>query len=409
MKDLRYILRRVSACIIGIVFFIAGSLKLMDPVGAGLVVSEYLKFFHLGFLGSLAKPIAVCLAFIETIVGVALVTGVWRKITAIATWCLVSFFTLLTLVIYIFNPEMDCGCFGEAIHLTHLQTFLKNIVLLLLCCVAFIPLKTLGDPRKHKYVAFYMVMAAVLLLLVYSLTTIPLINYTPFKPGVELEASIDNPTAGEDDFVSTFVYEKNGQYGSFTLNNLPDSTWTYVRTETIERNTMKTSDEILDINPSDSQGNNMEEMLTVGNVMAISVYNPEKLNSRKWNKIAEFISNAKKNNFVAMVLVSADSLHLNSILQEENVAGETKDILLSNSYTTDYKTLISLNRSNGGSTFFYNGGLIAKKALRNLQSDSDLAKLANSDAIESMLTYTTRGRLNYQAYLLYTLAAMLLI
>ena len=44
------IVRRISAIIIGFVFFVAGLLKLMDPVGAGLVVEEYFKFLHLGFL-----------------------------------------------------------------------------------------------------------------------------------------------------------------------------------------------------------------------------------------------------------------------------------------------------------------------------------------------------------------------
>ena len=36
--------------ILGMVLLVAGLLKLMDPVGAGLVMDEYFNFFHLGFL-----------------------------------------------------------------------------------------------------------------------------------------------------------------------------------------------------------------------------------------------------------------------------------------------------------------------------------------------------------------------
>ena len=39
--------KRICAFLIGLVLFVAGLVKLMDPVGAGLVVEEYFKFLHL--------------------------------------------------------------------------------------------------------------------------------------------------------------------------------------------------------------------------------------------------------------------------------------------------------------------------------------------------------------------------
>ena len=50
---MRYILQRMKrfcGFATGVVFFIGGILKLMDPVGAGLVIKEYLDFLHLGFM-----------------------------------------------------------------------------------------------------------------------------------------------------------------------------------------------------------------------------------------------------------------------------------------------------------------------------------------------------------------------
>ena len=43
-------LRRFAAGLIGIVFLASGLLKMADPVGTMLIVTEYLKFFHIGFL-----------------------------------------------------------------------------------------------------------------------------------------------------------------------------------------------------------------------------------------------------------------------------------------------------------------------------------------------------------------------
>ena len=114
MRYLLLRLKRFCGFITGLVFFIGGILKLMDPVGAGLVMGEYLDFMHMKFLGFAAKPLGLAFALAEAVIGTALITGVWRKATAYAAMALQGFFTFLTLALVIFNPEMDCGCFGEA-------------------------------------------------------------------------------------------------------------------------------------------------------------------------------------------------------------------------------------------------------------------------------------------------------
>ena len=110
---MRYILFRMKCFCgfaAGFVFFISGILKLVDPVGASLVMKEYYKFLHIGFLEVTAMPNALFFAFLETLIGAGLITGVWRKIVAPVALGFQSFFTFLTLLLVIFKPEMDCGC-----------------------------------------------------------------------------------------------------------------------------------------------------------------------------------------------------------------------------------------------------------------------------------------------------------
>ena len=108
-------------------------------------------------------------ALAEALIGAALITGVWKKPVALAAIALQGFFTLLTLALVIFTPEMDCGCFGEAIHLTHGETFIKNLILLTLLLLYYIPKKHLGETRKKKYISFALVMTSVIVFSVYSI------------------------------------------------------------------------------------------------------------------------------------------------------------------------------------------------------------------------------------------------
>ena len=144
--------RRLCAVLIGVVFFVAGLLKLMDPVGAGLVVTEYFKFLHLGFLEPAAKVVGIAMALLEAVLGAALIAGVWPKLTGIVSGIVLGAFTILTVVLWIANPPMDCGCFGEVVHLTHAQSLIKNLILCVLWVVAFVPLSKAPVPRRAKYV-----------------------------------------------------------------------------------------------------------------------------------------------------------------------------------------------------------------------------------------------------------------
>ena len=384
-------LKRFCGYLFGLVYFLSGLLKLMDPVGAGLVMKEYFDFLLIGFMAPTAKFFGVTFALAETIVGAALVTGVWRRLFGLIAVIMQSVFTVVTTLLLIFNPEMDCGCFGEAIHLTHLQTFTKNLILLALILLFYIPRKHLGEPKTRKYVSFGIVSLSVIGFMIHSLISIPPVDYTAYKPGAELLAATVN--GGDEIYEAVFTYEKDGITQNFTLKNLPDSSWTFISTETRMKASIK--DSTIELSMYDPQSQSYADTLAIkGKVMVISVYNPD-IRAKKWKKIEKVAKTSMENGIRTYILTT----------DYEPVPEGLKNI----AYTCDYKTLVSLNRSNGGATYFYNGTLIKKWSRRTLPSAEELKKSTTDDPTEAAIDYQSKGSLGFQGFLLYVFAVLLLL
>ena len=385
--------RRFCGFICGFVFFLSGILKLMDPVGAGLVMDSYLDFLHIGFFGFASKPLAVLFALAETVVGTAMITGVWRKTTAIIALSLQGFFTLLTILLAIFNPVMDCGCFGEFIHLTHIETLVKNLIICALLSYAYFPMRNLGRPLKRKYVSFGVVCTSVLVFSIFSLSRLPIIDFTDYEPGAQILSADAN--VADEAFDAMFIYEKDGVQQEFTLENLPDSTWTFVSTQTIQNKDLKSSGATLSFYDNDKEY--QDSLAVQGNVMVISIYDPQ-MRQKKWDAAVRMAENARESGFNPMILVAGT---LGQI--EGKVTG---DIPV---YFSDYKTLITLNRSNAGATWLSHGYIIKKWGRRAYPGQDDLLTYIKGNSTEAILESNTKGSLLFQGFLLYVFAVMLLL
>ena len=345
------VINKIAAFILGSVFFLSGILKLMDPLGTSLIVSSYLSFLHLSFLQFASGLLACIFPLVECILGSAMILGVFRKPTGIAVLALQVFFTLLTLLLVIFNPQMDCGCFGEAIHLTHTQSFIKNLILLALWALAFLPLrKETPAPRKSKFIGFALVGVSVLLFLLYSSLSLPLIDFTPLKSGVELYS--ESEFEGEE------------------------------------------------ISVMDSQGEYADSVLTEGKVLAISVYELGKVKPKTWQKISSLVSEASSLGYSPVLLLSS------SVAQAQSAVS---DNLLGISYFCDKKTLMTLNRSNAGVSYISDGLITAKWSRHSLPDSQNLESIAAEDAADVILSRSQPASLKLQCFLLYVFAVMLLL
>ena len=394
MKYTRSSFRRFAAVVIGIVFMISGLLKLADPVGTMLVVQEYLKFFHITFLMDASKFFGIALSFTETVTGLALLTGVFREFFAAITFLMLGFFTIITLILWFANPNMDCGCFGAAAQLSHSQSFLKNIVLLLLSVAAFLPFKEFGQARKRRSVAAFLGFLAICYAVWYSNTHVPIVDFTEFNFGSELQASLEDELARDNHYRTVYIYEKDGQSGTFHQENLPDSTWTFVREEVIFQEGAITVEKYPQLSFRSQEGDYPERMAAEGPVVVFSVYEPEKAD---WARLEEQYRQVEQTGVLPLLLVSANPDDVDQLGIPVGLVP----------YFADFRTLITLNRFNGGGTYFYEGELIDKWSPGYFPKD--LEKEFTKDPLDLSTSKIMKRRIGAQGFILYLAALLILL
>jgi hypothetical protein len=227
------ILRTLTSAIIGLVFIFSGVIKAIDPLGFSYKIHDYFHAFNLGFLNSLSLVLAIFMCTAEFISGFSMLTGLRKKTGLVGVTILLAIFTPLTFILALTNPVSDCGCFGDAVHLTNWQTFWKNIFLVFLLIIVLTgknQIKSLFGKTKEWILIAISIVLFVLFSLV-NLRYLPLIDFLPYKTGVKIAEKMIIPEGvPADEYQTTFIYEKNGVKKEFSLNNYPasDSTWKFV-------------------------------------------------------------------------------------------------------------------------------------------------------------------------------------
>ena len=219
-------------------FIFSGFVKAVDPLGSFYKIQDYLAAFGIisWFPTYLPLLFAIILSSAEFCVGVFLFFGVRRKIASTLALLLMSVMTPLTLYLALANPVSDCGCFGDAWVLTNWQTFGKNIVLLIAAIAVFRERKLMLRfvTLKIEWMVSLYTLLFVFALSFYCLEYLPVLDFRPYKIGADIKAGMEIPEGAKPSvFESRFVLEKDGRQQEFTLDNYPDSTWTFVETRTV--------------------------------------------------------------------------------------------------------------------------------------------------------------------------------
>ena len=219
-------------------FIFSGFVKAVDPLGSFYKIQDYLTAFGIisWFPAYLPLLFAIVLSSAEFCVGFFLFFGVRRKIASTLALLLMSVMTPLTLYLALANPVSDCGCFGDAWVLTNWQTFGKNIVLLVAAIAVFRDRKLMFRfvTLKIEWMVSLYTLLFVFALSFYCLEYLPVLDFRPYKIGTNIKAGMEIPEGAKPSvFESRFVLEKDGRRQEFTLDNYPDSTWTFVETRTV--------------------------------------------------------------------------------------------------------------------------------------------------------------------------------
>lgn len=226
---------QIGRIVFGAVFIFSGFVKAIDPLGFTYKIEDYLRTFG-GFFESLAEyafPLAIALSTLELLIGLNLIFKVHLSLTRILALLFMLVMTPLTLYIAIKNPVTDCGCFGDALIISNWATFFKNLVLIsivILMLVYHTKFRAFLAPKiQHIAILIFIVIGASLS--VYSYRHLPMIDFLPYKTGVNIPKAMEIPdNAAKDEYTTTFIYEKDGEQKEFTLENYPknDSSWVFV-------------------------------------------------------------------------------------------------------------------------------------------------------------------------------------
>lgn len=220
----------------GVWFVFSGLVKAVDPIGTAYKMQEYFTEFESTFAGLVnglnkiaplfpwlskySTGFSILMIVLEIALGVMLIVGWRRKLTAWMFFILVVFFTKLTGYTYLtgymskeanffdfakWGPWVeaqmratDCGCFGDFIKLSPRTSFFKDLGLMIPALLFVIRsrwMHQLFTPRLRNGI----VLATVLVSLVFcwrnTYWDLPAVDFRPFKKG----ANIRERKALEDD------------------------------------------------------------------------------------------------------------------------------------------------------------------------------------------------------------------
>lgn len=351
-------IRFISRIVIGLLFLFSGFVKAVDPVGGAIKLKDYFEAFGLDYLNGSALYLAILLSSIELIVGFHILIKIRIRQMSTIAFIMMLFFTTLTLVLAIYNPVSDCGCFGDAIKLTNWDTFFKNLLTLPFVWIIYRN-RERYDEELAGWRIFTLSIVSIIFAVgisVYSYRNLPIMDFRPFKTGTNIPEAMKIPEGAEQpEYKTTFILEKDGVKEVFDENNYPynDSTWVFIdsKTELIKEGYQPP---ITDFYITNKQGEEATNSI---------------LNSKKplFLMIAPDISSITHEQVAALIKLSdrcrVKGLRfycITSSLNDEVMEFEVKNRSMFNYLYADEVLLETITRGNPGLVIIERGTIIAK-------------------------------------------------
>lgn len=367
--------------VVGSVFMFSGFAKAIDPYGTLYKVDAYLVSMSLDIWPNLELVGVFALCAAEFLVGVFILTGCFRRSTAIIAAIIMAFMLPLTLWIAVSDPVDDCGCFGDALVISNWATFWKNVAL-----TAAIAWLVVYNKKCHwlvtpalQWIAFVATSIFIVVIELFGYISQPLIDFRPYKQGEPIIDFENQATAEEPQFI--FIYEKDGIRKEFRDTDvLPEESegWEFVdrkelphqqpKASTAENGKSlriwdKTGEEDVTEEAIDEKG--MELLVMMPNLKEVSPATTWKLNSLyEWS--------IKNNVFMAAVVSGTPD----EIDEWEDLSMASYPI-----FTADDTQIKEVVRGNPAVVYLVDGKIEWKSSLAAINIDDFLSPGTSSDAM----------------------------
>lgn len=257
----------------GVWFVFSGLVKAVDPVGTAYKMQDYFREFENTFAGlnnafkglaplfpwlsNFSTGFSITMIVLEIALGVMLIVGYRRKLTAWLFFLIVVFFTLLTGFTFLtgFVPAeanffdfakwgpyvktqmrvTDCGCFGDFIKLNPRTSFFKDVGLMvpaLLFLFRSRNMHLLWTDRTRNLLVGGTVLVTLLFCWRNTYWDLPMVDFRPFKVGANIrERRALEAEARSNVEILGYVLEntQTGQVVTF-MEPDPKKPYSYVKT-----------------------------------------------------------------------------------------------------------------------------------------------------------------------------------
>lgn len=345
------LINKLIAIFIGGLFIFSGLIKVNDPVGTAIKLTEYFEVFS-AEISTIFRvfipftlPIAVFIVVLEVVLGVALIVDFKTRTVLKALLALIVFFTFLTFYSAHFEKVTDCGCFGDAIKLTPWESFAKDMVLLALILVLIFQLKKFGN-TAFKIPTAVTISTAVLctFLAIYAIRHLPFIDFRPYAIGDNIQKNMQP----EETPIMVYIFEKEGEKVESKEWLAETDGYKYVEAKVLNED--KTIPKITDYNIKTLEGADITDSTFVGTKLIIVIEKTEKSEKDVFKEINFLISNLGSK--VEPIAFTADQANFAQFQKEVNLAIPY--------YLADATVLKAMVRSNPGIMILQNGTVKGK-------------------------------------------------
>jgi hypothetical protein len=269
------------------------------------------------------------------------------EITAWVLLGLIVFFTFLTFYSAYFNKVTDCGCFGDAIKLTPWQSFIKDIILLVLSMLIFVYRKTLQPVLSVKVsdLSIGVVTVVNVFLAVYAIQHLPYIDFRAYKIGESIPAQM----LPEENPVIEYIFLKDGEQVRSEKYLSADDGYEYVEAKIINED--KTIPKISDYQVTSVEGEDFTEQTFEGNKLFIIIHDANKADVENVKAINRLVE-ALPPTIQLMVLTSSGEQVFDAFRHEMQLSVPY--------YFVDATVLKTMIRSNPGLILLQNGIVVGK-------------------------------------------------